>query len=295
MLFSVPITGKETIVDTPLNCRSIRSFYFHNRYGKTRMFTSESDMDDSFRGFVTITIDGRRICDNLWVLPFMDFPSDNIVSEPKDWRRIAIPCLKNTEMSEIKIETRNDSNLDFEVVFEYSDTEVESEHFYHIESYPFGVANGMPEKEDKRPYSVKLVNIGKEFQLQTHEEAEMIFVNTMFLDTISYMRPPFPLLTKEGFRFAYATLYYNSHRQYPSTYPFADFRLTISDLGDVMPSKMPLDLISVDGRNSWKDALYRLNGGLSKHPKFKLDIDGSLGPDTPSTIATIYLIHDCKF
>lgn len=293
MLFSIPITSRETIVDTPIDCKSIRSFHFFNRYGK-------NNIDPAF---VTITIGGKMVCSELLILPFMDFEKSfggSLTRGSKDWRRIAIPCLKNCDMDEIKVlvESNHDNKLDFEVVFEYSDVEVEDEHYQHIESYPLMMSNySMSEDELREPYSFKPVMFGEEFQLHTHYEAEKIFALQIYS---VYHSGLYMWETKGSLLDYFRSMYYYYTGENPTGRDLPMFDLTISDMTDVMPRGMSLDLISADGKNTWKDAVYQLNEGLSTHPKMLIDFKGSFS-DYPAlqvasgAIFVIYTIHECKF
>lgn len=297
MLFSVPISSKETKVDTPLDCKSIRSFYFFDRYGKTKMFLQDGNLD--FRDDVTIIIDGKTICERLNILPFMHSQTPNVsfFGCANDWRRISIPCLKNTDLSEIKIiaET-NYTELDFEVVFEYSDVEVEEEKFTHIESFailptPRSLGDFIPENNG---ILIRVFD-GEEVQLTTHEDADTIFcMQLSLIDDYNKAN----IETKEGFEILFRTEYYNQHSVYPQDYqiPYPSYKISIADRNEVIPKGMPLDLISVSSGVSWKEAQYKLNDGLSKHPKISFDLGYSpsfIGGMMPFLI--LYLAHDCKF
>lgn len=287
MLFSIPITGKETIVDTPLDCRSLRSFYFHDRYGLSNKID-----DRGFNGKVTIVIGGKTICQDLLIAPFMDSQRGEsaVMLGTKDWRRICVPCLKNCDMTEIKIIT-NDDPLDYEVVFEYSDVEVEREYFYHIESFPcFFFGNQVSD-----PFGTIFAQSGEEFQIQTHEEAEKIFVSqpVLVFDNSEKME------SQMGYQMAYQSIYYEYYSERPETIPSPDYKITISDLFDVMPKGMPTNLISENDKKTWKEVVYTLNEGLSKHPKLTIDVDGVPMCHFYTTyfyfMVVIYFLHECNF
>lgn len=282
MLFSIPITSKETIVDTPLNCRSLRSFYLFDRYERARKLIDGRDLS----GKLTITIDGKEICRDLIAMPFIDSQSSELkmMRGDRDWRRISIPCLKNCDMSEIKI-TTDDAVLGYEVVFEYSETPVETERFYHIESFPMFIDSGSD------------ATAGAERVIDTHEEAEKIFA----LQGALFNKDEQTTIedTLVGFNSFYDSEYYHSHSHHYNGKVSAELKMTISDTLDVLPSKFPVDLISVTDTKMWKDVVYELNSGLSKHPRIRLDaessISGSINDNPFMFFAIIYLIHECKF
>lgn len=296
MLFSVPITSKETIVDTPLNCRSLRSFHFFDRYGSTKQLDINGR---GLRGFVTIIIDGKVVCKDLYIMPFMESQSEEMSSirPSQDWRRISIPCLKNCDMSTIKIITDDDA-LDYEVVFEYSDVEVEDEHFSEVESRVVMVDSPIPAFSNT--ISVKS---GEEFQIETHEGAEEIFcVVGAIIGGSAGARAKIPepsIEYMDGFKMSYATNYYAKYSEYPEDCPSAQFKLTISDYQDAMPKRMPVDIFSVSSKKAWKEMAYQFNEPLSKRFKLTIDSDGVtsvIAEDGYAVFAlVIYLIHECKF
>lgn len=296
MFFSVPISSRETIVDTPLDCKSIRSFHFFDRYGRFK----------NYGQYITMYIDGKCVCDNLFVFPFMDSPmklQGYVVGTRayQDWRKISVPCLKNCDMDEIKIvydhlnyyNFEDDSILDLEVVFEYSTTPVEEEKYYHIENFVFDSNNHISASNK----SIIPFTAGEEVVIETHEEAEKMFCLDMCATTLYGDEVMFT----GDFNAQYDDYYYQTHgHQYKDgIVPSPHWRVTIHDLFDVMPSALPVEIMSPRMRRPWKDVVYTLNQGLSKHPHLTIDSVNPMYMHTSNGdfyfYLVLFLIHECKF
>ncbi len=235
MYFAVPVSKREIIIDTPLDAKSIRSFHFVDRNGGCCNLTNGKVTT------VTISIDGQDICRNLFVLPFTTQATlaERIFVSPFDARDVSVMCLKNVNMSEIKISACG--NLDFEVVFEYTDVEVETEKVEFFECFQIDHTNWAAEK-----------------QFFTERESERIFIFSGLNMGNKAINNNVP---------GYDGIGYYAHT---STYN-ADANFTISTTEEVFPNNMPITLISTALNVSWKDAQYTFDNPLSKQPRFKFN------------------------
>ena len=235
MYFAIPVSNKEIIIDTPLDAKSIRSFHFVDRNGGC------CNLTDGKVTTVTISIDGQDICRNLFVLPFTTQATlaERIFMSPFDARDVSVMCLKNVNMSEIKISACG--NLDFEVVFEYSDVEVETEKVEFFEGF-----------------QIDHTNWASEIQLFTEQESERIFIFSGMNMGNKVINNNVPGYDGVGY-YAHTAAY------------DADTNFTISTTEEVFPKGFPITLISTALNVSWKDAQYTFDNLLSKQPRFKFD------------------------
>lgn len=257
MFYSIPVSQHELIFDTPLGAKSVRSFHFVDRNGGC------CDFNDNKIKTVTISIDGQDICRDLFILPFTTQATfaERIFTSPFDSRRVSIMCLKNVNMSEVKISASE--NLDFEVVFEFSDVEVETEKVEFFECFQIDHSNWAAEK-----------------QFFTMQEAEKLFIfsgmnignkvinnNTPGINGLSY--------------------YYHS-----ANYA-ADTNFTISSLDEVFPNNMPISMLSPALNLSWKDVQYTLDHKLIKSPRFKFGERDTMS--VPSAFFMVIMLSYVKF
>lgn len=172
MLFSVPFSKGVTVTDTPINVKSIRSFYFVNR-SKGLIFTEKKGFDC----FVTIMVNGQTICENLFIMPFLDYQTEEMIenSAPFDYRNIDIPCLLNVDLSEIKIFAPNCSDLEFSVVFNCSESEVEQQKVLWFENKIISEQQLAASKESGR-FSDILAGDGEEAYIKIRYESDGFFV-----------------------------------------------------------------------------------------------------------------------
>lgn len=244
MYFAVPVRSGITITDTPIEARSIRSFYFVDRTGKNRYYQNGPNDNGRIRCRASIYIDGKAICENLFILPFMEtqqtlLPSGQY-SDSYDYRKISIPCLKNVNLSEIKIEADEDCNMDFEVVFECSDVAVEQEYFTNIES--FVVSTNQTMFGD-----YNLPSSFGDLTLETKREADRFFFYQFYLNN------------REG----------EYVKKITETYSCLDF--TWKGETEETPERTPINLMSCGYGTSWKDAVYYLSIPFTKHPQLYID------------------------
>ena len=261
MLFAVPVNDKITVTDTPIKAKSVRSFYFVDRgNGKDHIVDN---------GLITcsISIDGKEICKDIFVLPFCTTSTmeEHIIYPPFDSRRVEVLCNKNVCCSEIKISGSN--MMDFDVVFVMSETEVEHEECEYIESFAFS-----PNYEwEKRYYGVdfggrvpclliKDINIGEERILQLRNEPQRMFAWQ-------------GLWAKDDYR----NMLYNakapnsSYTYYRQIAESFGIKLTLGTGEGVMPKDMPLDMISPAMKLTWKDVDYTFDSQIGKNFPFTLN------------------------
>lgn len=246
MYFSVPVRSGVTITDTPIEARSIRSFYFVDRTGKSKFYQNGPNDNGRIRCRASIYIDGKAICENLFILPFMDTQQtlyegeyyDSYYSDSYDYRKISIPCLKNVNLSEIKIEADEDCNMDFEVVFECSDVAVEQERFTNIESFVVSTSSTMFG-------DYNLSSLG-DLTLETKREAD---------------------------RFFFYQFYLKREDEYVKniTETFSGLEFTWKGETEETPERTPINLMSCGYGTSWKDAVYYLSIPFTKHPQMYID------------------------
>ncbi len=230
MYFSVPVRSGVTITDTPIEARSIRSFYFVDRTGKNRFYTNSTSDSGRIRCNASIYIDGKAICDNLFILPFMDTQLGDSELFEYDYRKICIPCLKNVNLSEVKIVADEDCEMDYEVVFECSDVAVEEERFLNIESFfiPF-------EKYDGRYRSLTM---------ETRREADRFFFYQIQHQERGDKKELMETLTNATFTWKSET--------------------------EETPENTPINLMSCGFGVSWKEAIYYLSIPFTKHLQLNL-------------------------
>lgn len=258
MYFSIPVSYNEIIVDTPVDMKSIRSFFFVDR---------NSGCLNVSNGLPTITIsvDGKDICRDLFILPFMTQAtlSERMFQANFDSRNVAITCLKNIDMSEIKISACG--NLDFEVVFEMEDIEVETEKVEFFEGFTIA-----------HPFT-------NEMQIFTEQESEKIFVFSGQNNGGKIINNCVP---------GYDNMLFYAHS---SAYE-ADTSFTISTTEEVMPQNMPISMLSPCMGLSWKEAQYQFDNKLSKQPRFRFtDVNGMLPADESRFWCVIMLSYDKLF
>lgn len=275
MLFAVPVNDRLTVTDTPVSARSIRSFYFVDR-GNGKDHITEN-------GLITcsISIDGKEICKELFVLPFCTTQTmeENMIYPPFDSRRVEILCNKNVCMSEIKISASN--MMDFDVVFVCSETEVEKEECEYIESFAFvpnydglKVSYGQTFIGNVPCLPIKNLELGKEQVIQLRNEPQRIFAWQGIWASSDYRNMLYNAQAPNG-----AYLYF---RQYGQDY---DMKLTLANGLGVMPQQMPLNMISPAMKRTWKDVDYTFDMPVDKNFPFTVSnkknkigsqIDGSV-------------------
>ncbi len=111
MFFSVPIS-KQVITKTPLGMRQVTHLFFENKNGGAFKYKREADN-------VTILIDGKMVCRQVPILPFMSSTTFGV--NRYKWQDVALEIGLNVNMSEIKISA--DAVNDYNVVFVCSEEE----------------------------------------------------------------------------------------------------------------------------------------------------------------------------
>lgn len=274
MYFAVPISKKETITDTPIDAKSIRSFFIVDRKGNFQMYNKN--------GFtsISIQIDGKDICNDLVIYPFVSQGtlSEQIYYAPVDSRRISIMCLKNVDLSEIKI-SANNVNLDFEVVFEYSDVRVETEMVNFIESKPivFNLTN-FTSIFGAKP---ALATMGQEVQLETKEEAKRIFVYGGSMLNGQIYNNSVPMYSK-SYYYTYQNTNYMAHPKF-----------VLNTQNEAMPKDFPVSMITPTPKTTWQEVQYTFDKKITKYPRFRFERNNTYG-DLSSLFCIIYLSYDKK-
>lgn len=115
MFWSIPSVNKEIRVLTPNNAKSIRAVYFENRTSQCFESTPQC----------SITIGGREITKDLFVLPFM---TTNKEQEIHKWQDVAINLNINVNKTEVVIKCN--SEADYNIVFVLSNKEVDERERY---------------------------------------------------------------------------------------------------------------------------------------------------------------------
>ena len=130
MFFNVPCSATGTII-TPIEAKAITHIFFQPK--NERLW--RASIDDS-GAVVSIMIDGKQICRDLFVLPFCTqtpTPTCNF-----DWRQVAIEVNINVALAEIKISRADNADYDtddYDIVFVCSTKEVdESKGFEYFET-----------------------------------------------------------------------------------------------------------------------------------------------------------------
>lgn len=257
MYFSIPVSSHEIIFDTPVDAKSIRSFHFVDRNGGC------CNLPDFKLTTVTISIDGQDICRDLFVLPFTTQATfaERMFVSPFDSRNVSIMCLKNVNMSEVKISACG--MLDFEVVFEYDDVEVETEKVEFFECFQIF--------EDR---------FTSEIQLFTEQESERIFIYSGSYNGAKVINNNVP---------GYDGTYYSHSPNW-----WSDTNFTISTYEEVFPNNMPISMLSPALNVSWKECQYTLDNKLSKQPRFKFN-ERDVMPWPQDFFMVIMLSYDKPF
>lgn len=280
MLFAVPINSTLTVTDTPVSAKSVRSFHFVDR-GNGKDHVVEN-------GLITcsISIDGKEICKDLFVIPFCTTQTmeENLVFPPFDSRRVDIRCNLNVCMSEIKISASN--MMDFDVVFELSETEVETEEVECIESFGYCVNYETMKTTYGETFignvpclPLKELKINEEQIIQLRNQAERIF-GWMGIWAESDNR----------------NMLYNAQSPNSSYLYFMqnasvfDLKLTLGTGEGTMPKNMPLNMICPALKTTWKDVDYTFDNKIDKNFPFTVSNQGgSLGTDNDGSVYFIVL------
>ncbi len=124
MFFTVPSESDYIQTTTPIGVKSIRAVFFESK--NDALFEYKRTLDK-----ISIIIDGKQICRDLIVLPFMtSVPYGN---RRHKWYDVALNVNLNVNLSEIKISGIKSN--DFNIVFVCSDKEVdESKGFDFVET-----------------------------------------------------------------------------------------------------------------------------------------------------------------
>lgn len=130
MFFNVPCSATETIT-TPIEAKSITHVFFQPK--NDRLWLADTDESGAI---VSIMIDGKQICKDLFILPFCT-QSPTATCNFR-WEDVAIEVNLNVNLSEIKITKKDTADYDtddYDVVFVCSDKEVdESKGFEFFET-----------------------------------------------------------------------------------------------------------------------------------------------------------------
>ena len=256
MYFAVPIRSGMTITDTPIEARSIRSFYFVDRTGRSRFYYDGSTA--KFRCRASIYIDGKAICENLFILPFMETQLVENRMDSYDYRKISVPCLKNVNLSEIKIVADEDCEMDYEVVFECSDIAVEQERFTNIESLVVSVSSSILG-------DYNLQSLG-DLTMETRRESDRFFF--------------------------YQVQLMNRYDKKELSETFSGLEFTWKSETEETPEKTPINLMSCGYGVSWKEATYYLSIPFTKHPQINLTY--SQYPQFAQAVV-VFLAHEDNF
>ena len=124
MFYSIPVSNQQVVTHTPLSAKAITHVFFESKNDGVFLYKEVADN-------VTITIDGKMICRNVPILPFMTTTSYG--RNRHKWQDVALEVNLNVDLSEIKISGQN--NNDFNVVFVCSDKPVETTGFDFVESF----------------------------------------------------------------------------------------------------------------------------------------------------------------
>ena len=130
MFFNVPCSATETIT-TPIEAKAITHVFFQPK--NDRLWLADTDESGAI---VSITIDGKQVCKDLFILPFCT-QSPTATCNFR-WEDVAIEVNLNVNLSEIKITKKDTADYDtddYDVVFVCSDKEVdESKGFEFFET-----------------------------------------------------------------------------------------------------------------------------------------------------------------
>ena len=124
MFFTVPSESEYIQTTTPIGAKSIRAVFFESK--NDALFDYKRTLDK-----ISIIVDGKQICRDLIVLPFMtNVPYGN---RRHKWSDVALNVNLNVNLSEIQIS--GIKNNDFNIVFVCSEKEVdESDGFDFVET-----------------------------------------------------------------------------------------------------------------------------------------------------------------
>lgn len=278
MLFAVPINSSETVTDTPVAAKSIRSFHFVDRgNGKDHIVDN---------GLITcsISIDGQEVCKDLFVLPFCTTQTmeENVIYPPFDSRRVDIRCLKNVCMSEIKISASN--MMDFDVVFEMSEVEVENEECEYIESFGYCVNYEAMKTQYAKNFignvpclQLKELLINQEQIIQLRNEPDRIFAWQGIWAQSDTRNMVYNAQSPNS-----SYVYF---RQYASDF---DLLLKLGTGDGTMPENMPLNMISPALKTTWKDVDYTFDNKFGKN--FPFTVTNKIGGLATHANGSVYFI-----
>ena len=261
MYFAVPLCKGEIITDTPIDAKSIRSIFFVPR--RTYSF----DYSDNKINKVSIQIDGIDVVRDLFITPFLPFNGYDFDSDGHDSRRISLMCLKNVNMSEIRITSEFMENIDYDVVFEYSTTEVEQEIIEYVESVVFSTI------DFENSYSINFTN---EIQVHLKEDAEKIFAFSCYTDN-GFFVPNYRDM--------------NGYDSVATKNVMANVKLSVLTDNEIFPKELPTAMLTTTTKNAWKDVQYILPDKLSRNHSVKFTSDAE-----PSSeyVIILYYIHNNK-
>ncbi|MCQ2607748.1 MAG: hypothetical protein MJ197_03575 [Bacteroidales bacterium] len=124
MFFTVPSEANYLSTNTPFGVKSIRALFFESK--NDSLFGYKRNLDR-----ISIIIDGKQICRDLIILPFMT--TQPYGNRKHRWEDVALKVNMNVDISEIQIS--GIQNNDFNIVFVCSDKEIdESEGFDFVET-----------------------------------------------------------------------------------------------------------------------------------------------------------------
>ena len=106
MFYSIPVSNEQIITTTPIGAKSITHVFFESKNDGAFNYKRNADA-------VTITIDGKMICRDVPILPFMSSTTYGV--NRHKWQDVALEVGLNVNLSEIKIsaQTINDFNVVF--------------------------------------------------------------------------------------------------------------------------------------------------------------------------------------
>lgn len=166
MFFNVPCSAIGTIT-TPIEAKAITHVFFQPK--NDRLWLADTDESGAT---VSIMIDGKQICKDLFILPFCT--QSPTATCNFQWEDVAIEVNLNVNLSEIKI-TKNDSadydTDDFDVVFVCSDTEVdESKGFEFFETKSITWCNDDVERNMQKALSIEYDNAVLALEQETADQ-----------------------------------------------------------------------------------------------------------------------------
>lgn len=126
MFYSVPISNEEIIASTPIGAKCITHLFFESKNDKVFLYKEKQDS-------VTITIDGKMVCRDVPILPFLSSTPYGV--NRHKWQDVALEIGLNVSLSEIKI-SASTANNDYDVVFVCADKPMENTHgFDFVEAF----------------------------------------------------------------------------------------------------------------------------------------------------------------